>query len=35
MEINSSLDLPNDKKIFEAHAMAKVLSEKIDVLPYP
>ena len=33
MEINSSLDMSKDKRVFEGNVMAKVISEKVDALP--
>lgn len=33
MEINSSLEMPEERRNFEGHVLAKVIAEKIEALP--
>ena len=33
MEINSSLDMPRERRKFEGHVLAQVIAGKIDALP--
>lgn len=33
MEINSSLEIPEERRNFEGHVLAKVIAEKIEALP--
>lgn len=33
VEVNSSLNMPNDRRDFEGHLLAQVIAQKIEALP--